>query len=292
MGELRGPAQDVDSPKLEQKPALTLEATKHLPTLHAATFEGMDPALRLEFKRTRLDIKVLAREQNGTSTGKFDLFERLNTYGEPLSPQELRNCVLVSLNPHMFRWLKDLAADTHFRSCALLSEAQLLEKYDMDLALRFLTLRDAEPRQIGDVHEFLREEMEKIALNKDFDYIGEEERFRTVFKFFDENLNGNIFRPWNDRQKTFRGGFSLAAFEGLALSIGRHWQDIRRVKTRFDVEGLIKGLWGTPAYKGGFSGLRARERMVRVSPVAEQFVIDHLQRAKTVKPATRKKAAT
>ena len=72
------------------------------------------------------------------ATGKFDLFERLNTYGEPLSPQELRNCVLVNINPELFRWLKDLSATPSFRANTLLSESQLLEQYDMDLALRFL----------------------------------------------------------------------------------------------------------------------------------------------------------
>lgn len=147
MGELDGPKSNGNG-ELERKPALKLEATKHLQSLRDVEFATMDHALRLEFKRTRLDIKVLAREQ-GASTGKFDLFERLNTYGEPLSPQELRNCVLVSLNAKRFRWLKSLAENPHFRSCTLLSETQIAEKYDMDLALRFVVLRNANPSEVG-----------------------------------------------------------------------------------------------------------------------------------------------
>jgi hypothetical protein len=278
MGELRGPA-DADSTEYVTKPALVLEGTKHLPSLVGVTYETMDQALRLEFKRTRLDVKTLAREKGSTSTGKFDLFERLNTYGAQLSPQELRNCVLVSLNPLMYRWLKSLAEDENFRACTLLTESQLQERYDMDLALRFVTLRDVDPRSIGDVHEFLRDQMERIAVEPSFNPKAEEALFKSVFAYMNENLNGDSFRQWNDRLNAFRGPFSLGAYEGLGLSIGRHWPRISAQATKFDLRKLVKALWATDAYKKSFSGMRARERMVRVKPAAETVVLAELRRS-------------
>ncbi|MDR0245995.1 MAG: DUF262 domain-containing protein [Burkholderia sp.] len=286
MGELKGPG-NTDSDDLELKDALKLEGTKHLPSLNDVEFHTMDHALRLEFKRTRLDIKVLAREQ-GASTGKFDLFERLNTYGEPLSPQELRNCILVSLNPKRFRWLKSLAENTSFRSCTLLSESQIAEKYDMDLALRFVLLRDANPKAIGDVHEYLREQMEVIATDSDFNEAEETKRFTEMFEFLDTSSSGNIFRHWNNAQDSFRGGFSLAAYEGLGLAMGRHWHQISKIKSKFDVSQLIKKLWSSDAYHGSFSGLRARERMARVTPAAEKMVKETIALTKTRSTATKK----
>lgn len=286
MGELKGPG-DIDSDDLELKDALKLEGTKHLPSLNGVEFHTMDHALRLEFKRTRLDIKVLAREQ-GASTGKFDLFERLNTYGEPLSPQELRNCVLVSLNPKRFRWLKSLAENPSFRSCTLLSDSQIAEKYDMDLALRFVILRDANPKTIGDVHEYLRDQMEAIAVDSKFNEEEETRRFTEMFEFLDSNSNGNIFRHWNSSQDSFRGGFSLAAYEGLGLAMGRHWHQIEKIRSKFDIQQLIKKLWSSDAYRGSFSGLRARERMARVTPTAEKLVKEAIARAKTRNIATKK----
>ncbi|NKI95462.1 DUF262 domain-containing protein [Rhizobacter sp. SG703] len=277
MGELLGPNDDAKL-ELQCKPALVLEGTKHLPSLEGATFETMDHALRLEFKRTRLDIKVLAREQQGKATGKFDLFERLNTYGEPLSPQELRNCVLVSLNPGLFRWLKELASDAHFRASVLLSEAQVLEQYDMDLALRFVTLRDVDPTSIGDVHEFLRDRMEQIATDPEFDTESEREVFQEVFAFLDATLDGDAFRRWNEGRDSFSGGFSLGAYEGLALSLGRRWQEVRAHHDTFDIRTVVKSLWSTKAYQESFSGLRARERMARVRPAADALIADELAR--------------
>lgn len=290
MGELYGPVNG-DGTSLELRPPLCLEATKHLPSLGGVTYQSMDHALRLEFKRTRLDIKVLAREEQGATTGKFDLFERLNTYGEPLSPQELRNCILVSLNSGRFKWLKSLAENKAFRSCTLLSEAQLAEKYDMDLALRFLTLRDAEPRSIGDVHEFLRDRMEAVALDKSYDENREAQVFVEAFEFLDQTTNGNAFRPWNKNHSAFRGGFSLAAYEGLGLAIGRHWEQIKKVQSKLDMVSIIQELWASEAYRSSFSGLRARERMVRVTPTAEALVLRAISDiTKKTKPAAKKGA--
>lgn len=287
MGELNGPAPEGSLAKLELKPPLQLEGTKHLPELAGVKFEGMDHALRLEFKRSRLDVKVLAREPQGTPTGKFDLFERLNTYGEPLSPQELRNCVLVSLNLSMFNWLKELASDAAFRSSTLLSETQMLEKYDMDLALRFIVLRNADLSSIGDVHEFLRDEMEKIATSPTFNKQGEDRLFREVFGYLDSNLGGDAFRSW--KGDSARGGFALGAFEGLGLALGRHWNQLRPLQNRIDAQELVKELWNTAEYRGSFSGMRARERMQRVTPAANRVVASAILKAK---PPTRKRIST
>ncbi|MFM0518296.1 hypothetical protein PQR08_12765 [Caballeronia jiangsuensis] len=258
-----------------------------MPNLSGVEFATMDPALRLEFKRTRLDIKVLAREQ-GASSGKFDLFERLNTYGEPLSPQELRNCVLVSLNPKRFRWLKALAENQNFRSCTLLSETQIAEKYDMDLALRFIVLRDVNPSEIGDVHEFLRDRMELIAVDDAFDEEGEAKKFSEVFEFLDGKTQGNIFRHWSERLGAFRGGFSLAAFEGLGLALSRHWDQLAGIKESIQVQQLVEALWKSDAYRNSFSGLRARERMARVTPIAEALVTDLTTEAEPRKPVSKR----
>lgn len=280
MGELMGPGED-ESRQLVQKPPLVLEGTKHLPSLDGVTFASLEQTLRLEFKRTRLDMKILAREQGSSASGKFDLFERLNTYGTSLSPQELRNCILVSLNPTLFRWLRSLAEDEHFRSCTLLTETQLQERYDMDLALRFLTLRDVDVKTIGDVHDFLRERMEHMAEEATIDTSKQGTIFSEVFEFLDNAVNGNAFRPWNPKTATFRGAFSLAAYEGFGLALGKHWEQIRPYKTSFQVQTVIQELWQTKPYRASFSGLRARERMVRVMPAGEELVREELERVRS-----------
>lgn len=289
MGELFGPKDKSDD--LERKPPFELSATKHLPELDEMSFAGLDQALRLEFKRTRLDVKVLSRDSVGNNKGKFDLFERLNTYGQPLSPQELRNCVLLSLNPQRFRWLKKLSEDQNFRDCTLLSETQMQERYDMDLALRFLTLRD--PKSINvvvDVHDFLRDRMEEIALDDSYDTEGEAKVFHEVFEFLEQATGSDSFRSWSS-SRGFRGGFSLGAYEGVAIIIGRHWSKIKRKKSSFNVKEFIEQVWNQPEYNKSFSGLRARERMLRVMPAAERVITEYLRPKSTSAPRPKPRTA-
>jgi len=293
MGELYGPKEKSD--ELEKKPPFQLSATKHLPELDKMSFAALDQALRLEFKRTRLDVKVLSRDSVGNNKGKFDLFERLNTYGQPLSPQELRNCVLVSLNPERFRWLKKLSEDQNFRDCTLLSDSQMQERYDMDLALRFLTLRDAKAiNVVVDVHDFLRERMEEIALDDSYDEASEAKTFHEVFEFLEQSIGSDAFRSWNS-SKGFRGGFSLGGYEGIAIIIGRHWSKIKRKKASFNVREFIETVWSQPEYNKSFSGLRARERMLRVMPAADRVISEFLKpkpaSAPTKRPTIRKAPA-
>jgi hypothetical protein len=276
MGELAVPVND-DLGELEMRDGLELSATKHLPELDKVIYKTLDQTIKLEFKRTRLDVKVLSRNGEKSEAGKFDLFERLNTYGEPLSPQELRNCVLVSLNPVMFRWLRSLAENENFRNCTLLSDSQLLERYDMDLVLRFLALRSADMNQIGDIHDYLRERMEVMALDPGFDLAVEADRFNGVFDFLNEKLEGNAFRAISSKTSGFRGGFTLAGFEGVALTIGRYWDVIKLRKNEFDVNGFVGELWRQEEYTRSFSGLRARDRMMRVTPASERVIKDFLK---------------
>ncbi|MBB3821331.1 hypothetical protein FHT03_000724 [Xanthomonas arboricola] len=289
MGELSGPKSETDD-EVEPKPAFVLEATKHLPSLKNVTYASLDQTLKLEFKRTRLDVKILEREKGAASTGKFDLFERLNTYGASLSPQEIRNCILVSINAPMYREIKSLAEEDSFIACTLLSDTQRSERYDMDLVLRFLTLRDVDPRQIGDVHDFLRDRMEVLALDPKFKISKEVQLFKEMFAYLDSEIGGDSFRPWDARINAFRGGFSLAAFEGLGLSIGRHWSRIKAAADEFDVSDVIKKVWASDAYKKSFSGLRARERMLRVMPVADRIIVEALEKSEVKKQKLRKRA--
>ena len=276
MGELHGPPDDEGNTEL--LPPMALSATKHLGAMQDLTWKQMETTLQLEFKRARLDIKILGREGDSSGIAKFDLFERLNTYGTPLSPQELRNCILVSLSLDTYCWLDGLSKNEEFRNCTLLTEAQLEERYDMDLAMRFLTLADARPQDVVDIHEYLRDRIEDLVTLDEAARRREEGAFLGVFGLLDAQLGGDAFRPWRSHLQAFRGAFSLGAFEGLALAMGRHWSALKKAKDKFDCRRVVEALWKSKEYEGGFSGLRARDRMVRVMARGEAEVLKELKR--------------
>ena len=116
----------------EQKnkvPSSTLVGTDYLPSLEGRVWE--DPSrtnlefpspLRINFKRQKLDLKIIKKESDPNT--KYDLFERLNTLGSQLSDQEVRNCLLVMINPGLFRWLQVLSQDEHFQNTIGLTETR------------------------------------------------------------------------------------------------------------------------------------------------------------------------
>jgi hypothetical protein len=44
----------------------------------------------------KIDVSIILRESD--EYAKYELFQRLNTGGTPLSPQEVRNAILVMVN--------------------------------------------------------------------------------------------------------------------------------------------------------------------------------------------------
>lgn len=130
--------------------------------------------------------------------------------------------------------------------------------------------------------------MEIMAADDNFDEEKETKRFSEVFEFLDYQTDGNVFRHWSEKHKAFRGGFSLAAFEGLGLAMGRHWEQLKKIKGDIDLQSLVQEVWRSDAYRSSFSGLRARERMARVMPVAEALIAGLVKKPKSNKLPAKK----
>jgi hypothetical protein len=135
IGVLRGENEELVEP-------LTLSGTRYLPTLEGCVWEdeehperdlGREPQLLI--KRSKIDVKIVLRESDEQS--KYELFQRLNTGGSPLSDQELRNCVVIMLNAGFYHWIDDLAKYANFQDCASISDRLRDEQYDLELVTRF-----------------------------------------------------------------------------------------------------------------------------------------------------------
>jgi uncharacterized protein with ParB-like and HNH nuclease domain len=134
-------------------PPLALQATKYLPSFEGKVWEdkehpeysnvALTPTQRLLIKRTKINVNILQKESDPSA--KYEMFQRLNTGGSFATPQELRNCIIVSSNPNLYEWMKRLASNENFQSCIALNEKSLDEQYDMEILSRFLVLRTIDP---------------------------------------------------------------------------------------------------------------------------------------------------
>lgn len=252
---------------------LTLTKTKYLPSLANRMWdctENPDRSLtnpqRLLIKRSKLDVSIILRESEEKT--KYELFQRLNTGGSNLSDQEVRNVILVMINREFSQWISELAQIPDFMDCVALTDRALDQRYDLELVLRFLVLRranDDKLRNIGDLGDFLTDKMTSMAEDNSYDRNAEEQAFRATFSLLNRCLDSNAFRRWDNSKMKFKGGFSVSAFEAVALGIGFSPNDT--VNDCDKLKDLIRGIWTDDAFTtNAGSGIRASGRIPQIIP--------------------------
>ncbi len=246
---------------------LVLRGTKYLTALEGRVWQSEDPerslseAQRLDIKRSKIDIKIIKRESSPAT--KFDLFQRLNSYGSTLTPQELRSALLVSVSPDFFAWLESLASWPSFQLSTLLNERLLDERFDLELVIRFLLLHARPGNQITvtalrDFSEFLDDQ--SVALASKYPEGSEKLRrvFTETFDFIADNGADDVFRRWDQTRDEFKGSFLSTAFEVFGLGIGYHVAT--GTPYRRDLVNVVKNFWNREEMAGGFATGRSTER--------------------------------
>lgn len=274
--ELQGELQDPDGNTL---PPLMLEGTKFLPALEGkqwkdATAENLlSAALQLDIKRTKIDVKIIKRESSPQT--KYDLFQRLNSYGSKLTAQELRSALLVAISPQFFKWIEDLSQHASFLRTVDLSERLKEERYDLDLVLRFLVLHNRSGKQISiaslrDLPRLLDDESASMATS--FAEVKEnlDSVFRSTFDYIDSNGGADVFRRWDSAKKDFVGSFLNSAFEIFALGAG--YQIANKKPLAPDLLMRVKKLWKSSNMAPGYATGRSTEaRLSEYIPLGRQL---------------------
>lgn len=254
-------------------PPLTLESTIYLPGLGGRRWEDNDHpdqsltmAQRLLIKRAKINVSIILKESD--EMAKYELFQRLNTGGSMLSDQEVRNSILVMMNIELYKWMRSLAGDDDFTSCIALSDRAIAEQYDMELVSRFIVFRAMPPaalRSIGDVGEFLTEKAKGLAQDKAFDYKREETAFRETFHLLASTLEDNSFRRYDKSKQRFGGGFSVSAFEAVAIGMG--YNPKAAMANPSAIEKKVKEMWADKEFiENSGSGVRASSRIPKTVP--------------------------
>ena len=276
--QLTGVLKDEDGADV---PALVLRPTKYLPSLGGKKWEDDDPGLaigaanQLLIRRAKIDVKIILRESSESS--KYELFQRLNTGGSQLSDQELRNVILIMVNRDAYRWIVDLARDNNFLTSTALSDRNLSEQYHLELATRFLVFRklgDEALRGIGDIGEFLNDEVIKLAEPEYFNSIRttEERAFKFTFEKLAQALEEQSFHRYDANKGKYVGGFSLSAFEALAIGLGFHFEKYVEGAVVPDIGEVSQQVWSDQIFQRySGSGVRASSRIPAIIPLGRQL---------------------
>jgi len=182
-------------------------------SLEGFTYETIPNQFRLNIKRATCRVEIL--RWNSNYDMRFELFNRLNTGGSPLTPQEIRNCIYRDISSKFNDFLKEIADNQDFRTLIDLSYEQYEQLYDEELALRFISLY----RNLNNVKTSISQHMTafmKSALdNENFDYDEYKHIFSQVFALL-QPLGREIFRQPD-------GKFATALYDVITIGVGENY---------------------------------------------------------------------
>jgi uncharacterized protein with ParB-like and HNH nuclease domain len=258
---------------------LILQKTKYLPALDGIKWEDKEDQknslpkdLQLVIKRSKISASIVLKESD--ETAKYDLFQRLNTGGSELSPQEVRNCLLVMINKPLFEWLKTLPTTPSFISTTSLSDRSIEEAYDVELALRFAILADIpenEIRSIGDIGAFLTEKMTQVAQNKKFQKIKIKTLLQSTFDTLEETLGDNSFKRYDKAKSKHLGGFLLSLYEVIALGVAYNISK-GTLCAKSKISERARSVWGSKDFTDwASSGVNASRRLSKLIPLGRKL---------------------
>ena len=200
------------------KEPLKLVGCDLVPELNGHSFEGLPTGIQIRTKRIPITVQVLRKESDRRL--KFHMFRRLNTGGEALSAQEIRNATIRLLNPEFNEFLQKLAKSSSFQRCTeIMTEDAKQQMAREECVLRFFAFKNARKHYTKLISPFLDNYMEAVSDKKvSFDYGSEEATFDQTFQLFAKTLEESAFST-----VTKKGGlgnqFSQAHFDFLTQGV-------------------------------------------------------------------------
>ena len=191
----------------------SLEQGERVTALENFTYATIPNQFRLNIKRATCRVEIL--RWNSNYDMRFELFNRLNTGGSPLTAQEIRNCIYRDISSKFNDFVAEISRNQDFQDLIALTNEQKEQLYDEELALRFISLFN----NIDSVRTSIAQHMTsfmKLALsNKDFDYQLYESVFSNVFSLL-KPLGKNIFRQSD-------GNFATSLYDVITIGVGENY---------------------------------------------------------------------
>ena len=189
-----------------------LSDTKHY---NGKTFADLDKKDQRKLKNSTLraiNIRQLAPVNNNECV--FHIFQRLNTGGTQLKPQEIRNAVYRG---NIVEGLQELNNNKHWLNILGFKQAHKSQR-DIELILRLLGLFESWENYERPMVSFLNKTMYE---NRKFDNKNVEkfkEKFKEVVKIIDENIE-KPFRPKGVINTAMLDAIFIALLEKLRIDI-------------------------------------------------------------------------
>lgn len=205
---------------LNDDDGLELTGCDIIPELNGYKYIDFPSTLKIKLKRRFIRVEVLRKESDNKL--RYHMFKRLNSGGEILSDQEIRNSTIRLLNPKINDFIIKMSHSQDFKyTISKIQTKEIEKKFNEELVLRFFTLKNNIENFSNPFDEYLTKYMEFVANEElEFDYEEERNIFINTFQILNSILGKDIFSTLqNDR---YRDNFVLYYYDGLILGIQKY----------------------------------------------------------------------
>lgn len=260
---------------LKNKEPLTLTTTRKLPSLEGFTWPTLPDDIKRILKRSKFGINIILTENS--IQAQYELFQRLNTGGLHLEPQEIRNCLIIMLSEPFYDKINDLKTYTNYKSTLPLSDEKFKIEHHMELILRYFIAKNGKTKfedyKVSYTHlsEFIDKETVKLIEDDSFNIDTEITLFKKVFDLLNETLGADSFKKYNDVKDRFEGPFVESSFETIVPGIANNYDKIKSISKEQLIQN-IKNIYKDPVYlEYSERGTKAITRMKGLTEFSNQY---------------------
>jgi hypothetical protein len=240
---------------------LNEEHLEYLSPLKGSTFSTLDPATKRRFAGTQIVAHVI--EPQTPDDVKYDIFNRVNTGGSPLTPQEIRHCMSKARSREFLRNLvESISFDNAMGKLFWRNSDGQWVRYsnrmtDREMALRFCAFYFEKKLNVyasaSSLDAFLLEIsrwLDKGASQAELKQL--EIAFQQAMQNCYEVFGKGAFRRWNLNNSSPSGRISKAIFESQALALSGYKLDIV-LANKETIQNALRGLFNDPVYANAVS---------------------------------------
>ncbi|MBO3696828.1 DUF262 domain-containing protein [Roseivirga sp. E12] len=189
-----------------------LEDGEIVKSLEGYSCEELPMKIQLNIKRATCRVEIIKWDSEYDM--RFELFNRLNTGGTPLTDQEIRNCIYRGVSSSFNDFLKRIADNPKFINMIDASDKQVSELYLEELALRFISLHKNIKNVKLSMGQHMTEFMRIAVSDKDFNY----DKYESIFNRTVDILSPcgkSIFRSKNN-------AFATGFYDTIMIGVGEN----------------------------------------------------------------------
>ncbi len=181
-------------------------------SLDGFSCETLPLKIQLNIKRASFRIEII--KWNSDYDLRFELFNRLNTGGTPLTNQEIRNSLYRSISSKFNDFLKELARYPNFISVVDIPKEKVDQLYLEELVLRFMSLYRNRSNVKKSIALHMTDFMKDSVVNENFKY----EQYSQIFKKTFDILHSVGTGIFNSKNKEF----STAVYDTTTIGIAEN----------------------------------------------------------------------